>query len=137
MVNFFIAFLGVFFSGQQASVLFGFTGSMTKATSAANYIFWLSELQPTIRETPENYDIGPCDFSSLALEKLQFSYPLRPHARVLRGINLHVSFPSSLSSHSLMAWWDAIDTRNTDRKRAVRRVCGCIRLWKEHDDWNP
>lgn len=90
MVNFFIAFLGVFFSGQQASVLFGFTGSMTKATNAANYIFWLNELQPTIRETPDNYDIGPGDFSSLALEKLQFSYPLRPHARVLRGISLHI-----------------------------------------------
>jgi ATP-binding cassette subfamily B (MDR/TAP) protein 1 len=28
MVNFFIAFLGVFFSGQQASILFGFSSSM-------------------------------------------------------------------------------------------------------------
>lgn len=27
MVNFFIAFLSVFFSGQQASVLFGFSSS--------------------------------------------------------------------------------------------------------------
>lgn len=93
MVNFLIAFLSVFFSGQQASVLFGFSGSMTKATNAANYIFWLEELQPTIRETPENYTIGPDNFSSISLEKLQFSYPLRPHARVLRGIDLHVRFP--------------------------------------------
>ncbi|KAF9882644.1 hypothetical protein FE257_005808 [Aspergillus nanangensis] len=90
MVNFLIAFLSVFFSGQQASVLFGFSGSMTKATNAANYIFWLDELQPTIRETPENRNVGPDTFSSLALEKLQFSYPLRPHARVLRGVDLHV-----------------------------------------------
>lgn len=96
MLNFFVAFLAVFFSGQQASVLFGFSSSMTKATSAANYIFWLEELQPTIRETPENRDIGPTSFSSLALEKLQFSYPLRPYARILRGIDLHVSIRSFL-----------------------------------------
>lgn len=92
MVNFLIAFLSVFFSGQQASVLFGFSGSMTKATNAANYIFWLEELQPTIRETVENHTVGPDNFSSMSLENLQFSYPLRPHARVLRGIDLHVRF---------------------------------------------
>lgn len=90
MVNFLIAFLGVFFSGQQASILFGFSSSMSKATNAANYIFWLEELQPSIRETPENCTIGPDNFSSIALEKLQFSYPLRPDARVLRGIDLEV-----------------------------------------------
>ncbi|KOS45616.1 hypothetical protein ACN38_g3465 [Penicillium nordicum] len=90
MVNFFISFLSVFFSGQQASILFGFSSSMTKATNAANYIFWLEQLQPTILETDENRDIGPGDFKSLHLEKLQFSYPMRPHSRVLRGIDLHI-----------------------------------------------
>ncbi|KAJ5413568.1 hypothetical protein N7465_005873 [Penicillium sp. CMV-2018d] len=90
MVNFFIGFLSVFFSGQQASILFGFSSSMTKATNAANYIFWLEQLQPTIRETDENRDIGPGDFKSLHLENLQFSYPMRPHGRVLRGIDLHI-----------------------------------------------
>lgn len=119
MVNFFVAFLGVFFSGQQASVLFGFSSStfivllgfhsllnlpsgMTKATNAANYIFWLEELQPTIRETPDNHDIGPDDFSSFALEKLQFSYPLRPHARILRGIDLNVRSHFPMFSHFLL-----------------------------------
>lgn len=32
MVNFFIAFLGIFFSGQQASVLFGFSSSRFPAS---------------------------------------------------------------------------------------------------------
>ncbi|KAJ5559247.1 ABC transporter integral membrane type 1 [Penicillium sp. DV-2018c] len=91
MVNFFISFLSVFFSGQQASILFGFSSSMTKATSAANYLFWLEELDPTIRETDENRDLGPEDFKSLQLENLHFSYPMRPHARVLRGIDLHIT----------------------------------------------
>ncbi|CAG7945048.1 unnamed protein product [Penicillium olsonii] len=90
MVNFFISFLSVFFAGQQASILFSFSSSMSKATNAANYIFWLEQLEPTIRETEENREIGPGDFKSLELDNLQFSYPMRPNARVLRGINLHI-----------------------------------------------
>ncbi|KAJ5599197.1 hypothetical protein N7450_000264 [Penicillium hetheringtonii] len=90
MGNFFTAFLAVFFSGQQASILFGFASSMTKATSAANYIFWLEELQPTIKETKENSEVGPDNFSLLELQNLHFSYPLRPYAHILRGINLHI-----------------------------------------------
>ncbi|KAF7551907.1 hypothetical protein G7Z17_g4685 [Cylindrodendrum hubeiense] len=105
MVNFFVAFLGVFFSGQQASILFGFAGSMykskvtyldlsdrylgmTKATNAANYLFWLEQLTPSIRETDENRDNGPDGFNTLDINNVQFSYPMRPDARVLRGIDL-------------------------------------------------
>ncbi|KAI1808226.1 multidrug resistance protein [Daldinia bambusicola] len=90
LVNFFIAFLGVFFSGQQASILFGLSGSMTKAKNAANYIFWLEQLQPTIQETQDNKDVGPAGYKHLSLDNVQFSYPLRPHTRVLRGINLKI-----------------------------------------------
>ncbi|KAF6803008.1 multidrug resistance protein 3 (p glycoprotein 3) [Colletotrichum musicola] len=90
MVNFFVAFLGVFFSGQQASVLFGFSSSMTKAVNAANYVFWLSELEPSIRETDDNRNIGPTNYSTLELDQIKFSYPMRPQARVLQGVNLSV-----------------------------------------------
>jgi ATP-binding cassette, subfamily B (MDR/TAP), member 1 len=90
MVNFFVAFLGVFFSGQQTSILFGFASSMTKATNAANYLFWLEQLNPSIRETDENRANGPEGFQSLDVDKVQFSYPLRPDAPVLRGINLKI-----------------------------------------------
>ncbi|CAG7939190.1 unnamed protein product [Penicillium nalgiovense] len=90
MVNFFISFLSVFFAGQQATILFGFSSSMSKGTNAANYIFWLEQLDPTIRETEENRESGPGDFKSLELDNLQFSYPMRPNARVLRGIDLHI-----------------------------------------------
>ncbi|EMT61120.1 Leptomycin B resistance protein pmd1 [Fusarium odoratissimum] len=90
MVNFFVAFLGVFFSGQQASILFGFASSMTKATNAANYLFWLEQLNPSIRETDENRANGPEGFQSLDVDKVQFSYPLRPDTQVLRGINLKI-----------------------------------------------
>ncbi|KAL1880539.1 hypothetical protein VTK73DRAFT_5552 [Phialemonium thermophilum] len=90
IVNFFVAFLGVFFSGQQASILFGFSSSMTKATNAANYIFWLEQLQPTILETDENREIGPSGFESVELKQLHFHYPMRPDARVLRGVDLKI-----------------------------------------------
>ncbi|KAK1147947.1 hypothetical protein N8T08_000463 [Aspergillus melleus] len=90
MTSFLIAFLGVFFSGQQASILFGFSSSITKGISAANYILWLESLQPTVDETKENRHTGGGDFQSLDLADVQFSYPLKPHSPVLRGIDLKI-----------------------------------------------
>ncbi|KAH6659132.1 ABC transporter [Truncatella angustata] len=91
MVNFFVAFLGVFFSGQQASILFGFSSSMTKARHAANYIFWIERLEPTITETHDNNHVAPTDYKSIELNKVEFSYPRRPHARVLRRVDLKIT----------------------------------------------
>ncbi|RSL93153.1 hypothetical protein CEP52_013398 [Fusarium oligoseptatum] len=76
-----------FFASAQ---LFQFSTSMTKGLNAANYIFWLNQLQPTVQPTPENRDNGPKDGGSVALHDVRFSYPLRPHAHVLRGIDLEV-----------------------------------------------
>ncbi|KAI0383620.1 ABC transporter sequence aa1 from patent WO200132904-A2-penicillium chrysogenum [Hypomontagnella monticulosa] len=90
LADFFVAFLGVYFSGQQASILFGFSSNMTKARNAANYIFWLEQLQPTITETSSNREIGPGGFQSIRLDDVQFSYPMRSHSRVLKGINLEI-----------------------------------------------
>lgn len=90
MYDFFIAFMSVFFSGQATSQMFQFSTSMTKGKTAANYIFWLDELQPTVRETPENRDFAPKSGAPIELEHVRFSYPLRLDAPVLRGINLEV-----------------------------------------------
>lgn len=65
---------------------------MTKAVNAANYLFWLSELQPSIDETYENQKIGPTKYSMIDLDRARFSYPMRPQAQVLRRVNLAVSF---------------------------------------------
>lgn len=54
-------------------------------------MFWLHELQPTVQETPQNRDNGPKSGGPIALDHVRFSYPLRPEATVLRGINLDVS----------------------------------------------
>lgn len=90
MRSFYVAFLAVFFSGQAASQLFQFSTSITKGKNAANYIFWLHGLQPTIHETPENKDKGPESGGPIAVDNVHFSYPLRPEAPVLRGINLEI-----------------------------------------------
>ncbi|UZP40995.1 hypothetical protein NXS19_008811 [Fusarium pseudograminearum] len=90
MYNFFVAFLGVFYSGQASGQLFQFSTSITKGVNAANYIFWLSQLQPNVQETSENHDNGPKSGGPIVLDDVRFSYPLRPHAPVLRGIDLNV-----------------------------------------------
>ncbi|KAI6355373.1 hypothetical protein MCOR25_008214 [Pyricularia grisea] len=89
--QFFVAFIGVFFAGQQAGILFSFSSSFTKALHAANYYFWIKNLEPTIRETKENRNSGPKDkVSSIELDQVKFAYPLRPDNKILRGVSLEV-----------------------------------------------
>ncbi|RTE72743.1 hypothetical protein BHE90_012835 [Fusarium euwallaceae] len=87
-----VSFMGVFFSGQAAGQLFSFASSFTKANQAANYYFWLKELEPTIRETDENKEKGPANgCRSYDFEDVQFSYPLAPDNRVLKGVSLQIN----------------------------------------------
>ncbi|KAJ5344598.1 multidrug resistance protein 1 2 3 (p glycoprotein 1 2 3) [Penicillium brevicompactum] len=85
---FFVAFLGVFFSGQSASQLFQFSTSITKGVNAANYLFWLNDLQKTARERDESRKEGPGAVNALDLDKIKFSYPRRPKVPVLNGLDL-------------------------------------------------
>ncbi|KZL85124.1 multidrug pheromone exporter [Colletotrichum incanum] len=89
--QFIVSFMGVYFSGQATSQLFVFAGNFTKGHKAANYYFWISALEPTIQETPENSGKGPEDgCKSFDLENVQFAYPLAPQNRVLKGISLTI-----------------------------------------------
>ncbi|KAK0671252.1 P-loop containing nucleoside triphosphate hydrolase protein [Cercophora samala] len=90
MYDFFVAFMGVFLSAQAASQFFAFSTSMTKGQNSANYIFWLSSLQPTVQETPENQDRKPSSGGPIVLDNVRFSYPLRPDTTVLRGVDLQI-----------------------------------------------
>ncbi|KAL4909548.1 hypothetical protein BDW74DRAFT_174750 [Aspergillus multicolor] len=91
MYNFFVAFLGVFFAGQASSQLFQWSTSITKGINATNYIAWLHDLQPTVRETPENHDKGPGSGAPIVLDNVRFSYPLHPDAPVLKGVDLKIN----------------------------------------------
>ncbi|RSL41153.1 hypothetical protein CEP53_012931 [Fusarium sp. AF-6] len=91
LYQFMISFMGVYFSGQAGSQLFSLSSSFSKANSAANYYFWLTGLDPTIRETKENKDKGPPQgCKSIDFRHVQFSYPLAPNNRVLKGVSLTI-----------------------------------------------
>ncbi|OJJ37981.1 hypothetical protein ASPWEDRAFT_59240 [Aspergillus wentii DTO 134E9] len=85
---FFVAFLGVFFSGQSASQLFQYSTSITKGVNAANYLFWLNDLQQTVRETDKSRENGPGAADTIDLDNVKFSYPLRPDIPILKGLDL-------------------------------------------------
>lgn len=93
MFDFFVTFMGVFYAGQATTQLFLFSSSITKGKNAANYMFWLHQLQPTVAETSENTNQGPKSGGPIVLDHVRFSYPLRPDTQVLRGIDLEVHKP--------------------------------------------
>ncbi|KAI1635486.1 ABC transporter [Biscogniauxia mediterranea] len=87
----FVSFLGVFFAGQNTSILFGYSSSITKGKSAANYYAWIQSLRPTVEETPENRDCEPkAGVGSIDFENVRFSYPTRPDTTVLNGVDLRI-----------------------------------------------
>ncbi|KAM0278372.1 hypothetical protein ACHAQH_005192 [Verticillium albo-atrum] len=89
--QFIVSFMGVFFVGQAAGQFLSFASSFTKANDAANYYFWLRGLQPSVQETNDNKDKEPPkDCDSYEFENVQFSYPLAPDIRVLKGISLKI-----------------------------------------------
>lgn len=91
MKQFYVVFMGVFFSGQAAGQFFSYTTSITKAVAAGNYISWIRSLEPIVAEKDNNRNIGPSDGDqTLAMESVGFTYPTRPDAKVLRGISLDV-----------------------------------------------
>ena len=88
--QFYIIFIGVLFAGQAAGQFFGYTTSITKAQSAANYILWLRTLKPTITVTEENKDNGPDSDGPVDLESVEFLYRQRQASRVIRGITMKI-----------------------------------------------
>ncbi|KAH7024980.1 P-loop containing nucleoside triphosphate hydrolase protein [Microdochium trichocladiopsis] len=85
--EFLVAFLSVFYAGQASAQLFMFSSSVTKGVNAANYTDWLRRLQPTIAEKETAAEVTA---DSIALDGVRFSYPLRPDAQVLRGVDLDI-----------------------------------------------
>lgn len=121
-VQFFNSFMAVYFSGQGAGQMFSFASSFTKANSAANYFFWLRSLEPTIRETTENENNRPQkNCSSYDFQNVEFSYPLAPHNRVLKGISLNVGAASNGNYQR-----SVLIERQTDRAWPIRCICWCI-----------
>jgi ATP-binding cassette subfamily B (MDR/TAP) protein 1 len=91
--QFFTVFIGVIFSGEAAAGFFSYTTSLTKAATAANYIFWLRRLTPAVEEDAskppfdDEKDKGPAHIEA---QDVAFAYESRPHAKVLEGIDVDV-----------------------------------------------
>ncbi|RDW93601.1 ABC transporter ATP-binding protein [Aspergillus mulundensis] len=91
LYQFVVSFMGVYFSGQASALAFSFASSFTKANQAANYYFWLDELDGTIRETDDNRNEGPKDgCRSIDIQDVEFAYPLAPENKVLKGVSLSI-----------------------------------------------
>ncbi|KAK1147147.1 hypothetical protein N8T08_001886 [Aspergillus melleus] len=90
--QFTVSFMSVYFSGQATALAFSFASSFTKANQAANYYFWLDELQGTISEgTDENRKEGPAyGCRSYDFQDVHFSYPLAPNTQVLKNVSLSI-----------------------------------------------
>ncbi|OAL27658.1 hypothetical protein AYO20_09731 [Fonsecaea nubica] len=88
--QFYTIYIGVLFAGQAAAEIFGYTTSITKARSAANYILWLRTLKPTITETEANQNEGPEGDGPVDFEDVEFRYRQRETSRVIRGISMSI-----------------------------------------------
>ncbi|KAI7153802.1 ATP-binding cassette multidrug transport protein [Hortaea werneckii] len=89
--QFIVSFLAVYLSGQGCATISTFASSFTKANSAANYFFWLHNLESTVRETDQNSNTVPSGgCTSYELEDVKFAYPLAPENCVLKGVSLSI-----------------------------------------------
>jgi ATP-binding cassette subfamily B (MDR/TAP) protein 1 len=92
--QFFTVFIAVIFSGEAAASFFSYTTSMTKASTAANYVFALRRLKPAVEEDstkpPFDNDSHEEDPAHVECQDLTFAYESRPNAKVLDEINVDV-----------------------------------------------
>ncbi|KNG46830.1 multidrug resistance protein 1 [Stemphylium lycopersici] len=91
--QFFTVFIGVIFSGEAAAAFFAYTTSLTKAATAANYVFWLRRLRPAVEEDaskPPFNNEKDKDPAHIEVQDITFAYESRPHAKVLEGIDVDV-----------------------------------------------
>ncbi|KAM0240144.1 hypothetical protein ACHAP5_008064 [Fusarium lateritium] len=98
--QFFVVFIAVVLGGENAATLFQYTISMTGATEAANYIFWLRERVPSIdnsflddendTQSDTSQDAAGNNAIDVNCEALEFAYPSRPQTKVISGININV-----------------------------------------------
>lgn len=108
--QFYIVFIGLVFSGEAAAMLFQYTTSITKAGTAINYILRLrrdrilfdedidedidgdSDADPQTAPAAPAAPEKPSDAkgTEMTFDSVQFSYPLRPKHKVLRGIDIGI-----------------------------------------------
>ncbi|KAL1608580.1 hypothetical protein SLS60_003524 [Paraconiothyrium brasiliense] len=92
-MQFYTVFIAVIFSGEAAASFFSYTTSMTKAATAANYIFWLRRQKPAVQEEPSRppFDDGKEKVPAhMKVQNVDFAYESRPNTKVLKNIDVDV-----------------------------------------------
>lgn len=91
--QFFVVFIAIVLGGESVASFFQYSTSISKAILAANYIFYLRT------QTPKSDDGDDSEFgaektqgqpASVEIDSLEFAYPSRPRAQVIKNINVHV-----------------------------------------------
>jgi len=103
--QFFIVFTSILLSGEAVAQFFMFTTSITKGTSAANYMLWLHSLVPVMREKGSGHEFKPATSTAAAAvncDDLRFTYPQRPNIPILRGISVDTQPGQSVASRTLL-----------------------------------
>jgi ATP-binding cassette subfamily B (MDR/TAP) protein 1 len=91
--QFFVVFIAIILGGESVASFFQYSTSISKAIPAANYIFYLRT------QTPKSDDGDDSAFgaektqdqpASVEIDSLEFAYPSRPRAQVIKNINVKV-----------------------------------------------
>ncbi|PNS20971.1 Leptomycin B resistance protein pmd1 [Sphaceloma murrayae] len=95
--QFFVCFLTVFFGGQAAGQIFGYSMSMTGARSAANYILWLRSTKASITDDEADINTAPTAKDMINVKNIDFYYPQRQSSAALRSVSMQISPGSYLA----------------------------------------
>jgi ATP-binding cassette subfamily B (MDR/TAP) protein 1 len=91
MRQMFTVFMAVIMGSSNASRVFAFSPDMSKAKESAEKLFGSLERKPLIdsEESGPGKRINNVE-GHISFENVHFNYPTRPHAKVLRGLNLEI-----------------------------------------------
>ncbi|KAM0420481.1 hypothetical protein ACHAPT_011776 [Fusarium lateritium] len=97
--QFYTIFIAVIFSGEASAMLFQYSTSISNAKTAVNYILRLRRNLQSISSTqapvhpvqqPLTSDDTLCEGQAIDFENVCFTYPSRPHLKVLKGIDISI-----------------------------------------------
>ena len=96
--QFFVVFIAIVIGGESAASFFVFTTSITKATSSANYIFWLRQRVPAINNDFSDGSSPPpgadaeadAEAVSVDCRAIDFAYPSRPSSKAVAGVDIKI-----------------------------------------------
>ena len=87
-------FIATILGGENAAQIFQYSTGISKATKAANYIFWLRNQTPSIAQRDDDDHLDEKNDKSKPLsigcEGVEYAYPSRPNTTVIKGIDVNV-----------------------------------------------